>query len=112
MSPALYPGDYLICESLSSTLGLIKKGNLVVIEPPSQPGLRVIKRVAGVESDIINLDANSALTVPPGHLFVLGDNPARSTDSRSHGPVPTTSVVGVARIRYRKGSRPPGAIPA
>lgn len=112
MTPALNPGDFLICESLSSTLGLIRKGNMVVIESPAEPGLRVIKRVAGVEGDIINSDVNPQITIPPGHLFVLGDNPGRSTDSRTLGPVPTASVVAVARIRYRRGPRPPGAIPA
>lgn len=112
MSPALNPGDYLVCESFSSTLGLIRKGNLVVIESPAQPGLQVIKRVAGVDGDVINSDVSSRLTVPRGHLFLLGDNATRSTDSRSYGPVPADSVVAVARIRYRRGPRPPGAIPA
>lgn len=112
MVPALNPGDYLICESLSSALGLIRKGNLVVIESPVQSGLRVIKRVAGVEGDVINFNGNSQVTIARGQLFVLGDNPGRSTDSRSFGPVPVASVVAVARIRYRRGPRSTGAIPA
>lgn len=112
MSPALHPGDYLICESLSPFLGLIRRGSLVVIESPAKPGLRVIKRVAGVGGDYISSDVNTKLQVPPGHLFVVGDNPAQSTDSRSFGPVPAASVVAVARIRYRRGARPPGEIPA
>jgi signal peptidase I len=38
--------------------------------------------------------------VPPGTLFLTGDNSAASRDSRAFGPVPLQSVIGVVRIRY------------
>ena len=40
-----------------------------------------------------------AIRVPPGDVFLLGDNRCDSSDSRVFGPVPTSSLVGHAVLR-------------
>jgi signal peptidase I len=39
-------------------------------------------------------------TVPEDQLFVMGDHRSNSADSRTFGPIPTSSVVGRAWLRY------------
>jgi signal peptidase I len=43
-------------------------------------------------------------TVPEGYLFVMGDHREASQDSRLFGPIPRSSVIGRAWLRYWGGS--------
>jgi signal peptidase I len=42
----------------------------------------------------------SRWVVPSGEIFVMGDHREASADSRTFGPVPLTSVIGRAWLRY------------
>ena len=41
-----------------------------------------------------------AITIPPGHWFMMGDNRGESDDSRFWGPVPTGWIIGGAFATY------------
>lgn len=102
MLPALRPGDRILV--LPVPARLLRRGDVVVVRDPRRPDRETVKRVAGLPGRRVSHGA--AAQVPEGHLVLLGDNPALSTDSRTFGPVPTSLLVGrvVARLT------PPGLV--
>jgi signal peptidase I len=41
-----------------------------------------------------------AIEVPAGTWFLAGDNRGASDDSRFWGPVPTSAITGIVKVRY------------
>lgn len=97
----------------------IVRGDLVAFEHGTGDDRRILlKRVVGLGGDTVttahgkvyvdgaqlNGYANASgdgenlapVAVPNGSIYVLGDNPAQSDDSRAFGPVPVESVIGRA----------------
>jgi nickel-type superoxide dismutase maturation protease len=91
MEPELLTGDYLVAIRTRS----LRPGSLVVVEHPGRPGFEVVKRVAAVAGDAVD-----GAILPPGRVWVSGDNRATSSDSRSFGPVGVDAIKGVVRLRY------------
>ncbi|MCP4541085.1 MAG: signal peptidase I [Chloroflexi bacterium] len=98
-----------------------RRGDIVVIDMPEQSEM-LIKRVVGLPGEVIEVRRGSLFvegekidepwtvnqgggnygphTIPPLHVFVLGDNRGASNDSRSFGPVPIEHIVGRAWFSY------------
>jgi signal peptidase I len=96
MEPALRDGH----EVLAKRTRRIATGDIVVVAAPDPVlGWAVAKRAkapwwvkrvaAGPGEPMPGLDG----PVPPGHYFLLSDNPA-GEDSRRHGPCPEAAVFG------------------
>jgi signal peptidase I len=128
MVPTLQDGDRVLVNKLSYDAHDVNRGDVVVFHrPPNLVAAEgdpedLIKRVIGLPGETVtsrdgvvyiddrrltepylpegtttfNLDA--PITVPDGHVLVMGDNRGNSTDGRSFGPIPIDSVIGRAFV--------------
>lgn len=129
MEPTLHIGDRLIVDKVSLLWQPPHQGEVVVFAPPPQlqeigydAHQAFIKRVIGEPGETVRvtqgqvyIDQNPLqegyilepphyemlpLKVPPGYLFVMGDNRNDSNDSHVWGVLPKDNVIGRARFRF------------
>lgn len=120
MLPTLKEGDVLLMDCVRT---VPSHGDVIVSHLRGEDGLWLVKRVVGLPGDEIFIDKASGqvyrngemlketyvqelsyepcdtgfpVTVPEGHIFVLGDNREVSVDSRSAqiGMVPLDTLIG------------------
>jgi signal peptidase I len=121
----LLEGDRVLVNKLSYRLHEMHRGDVVVFRRPPNFPVRdddLIKRVIGIPGDkvaahdhqvFINgrelnepyVETNCGgtedfgpVTVPAGHLWMMGDNRCDSSDSRVFGPIDEKLVVGRAFV--------------
>ena len=81
MVPELRDGD----EVLVRPTKIAAVGDVVLVDHPTRSDVRILKRVAEVR---------------PEGLWLLGDHPPESTDSRHFGVVPLSKLRGVVIARF------------
>jgi len=80
MLPTLKPGDEVFVNLRAYRKQLPQVGDVVLVQHPEQPNIKILKRITAVS--------------PQNHLFLEGDNPTESNDSRHFGWVPLERVYG------------------
>lgn len=106
MLPTLDTQDNLVLLDCF-TPRLVRKprvGEVVMAENPFKPGYTIVKRVLYTEGQMAEFwsyerEETLKVEVPPGHIWVEGDNKENSKDSRSFGPLPLVLVDGIVRAR-------------
>ena len=119
MEPTLHNQQYILVEKVSYWLHAPERGDVVVFKFPGNPSEDYIKRIIGVPGDHVVVgnghvsvnghqltesyiadppDYTDDKTVPPGNLYVLGDNRDNSSDSHAWGLLPRSDVIGRAWV--------------
>jgi signal peptidase I len=118
MLPSLHDGEFTIVNQLIYRLHPPQRGDIIVFRSPVEEGEDYIKRVVALPGETLSIESGwvivkglklnepyvlnapdhsfSQTTVPPDHLFVLGDNRQNSSDSRNYDAIPYSSILGKA----------------
>lgn len=127
MLPTLHNDDRVLVNKLAFDFGKPQTGEIIVFQSPVIPSQDWIKRVIGVPGDTVSIRHNvvyingkkypepflkyrqsqnyGPAKVPPGYLFVLGDNRPISYDSRYFGMLSEKRVKGQAFLIWWPLSR-------
>ena len=129
MEPNFQNNDYILTDKISYKINEPSRGDVVIFKSPKNPEVDYIKRVIGLPGERVKVQNGSVfindkkleepylkdrtllfpgsylqegveITVPVNEYFVFGDNRPHSSDSREFGPIPISSIIGKALIRY------------
>jgi signal peptidase I len=122
MEPNLHTDQRLVVEKVSYRLHTPRRGDVVVLRMPERGPELLIKRVIALPGEAIEIrqgvvyidgqeldepylvrktsGSYGPITVPEGHVFVMGDNRGASNDSRVFGTISFDRVVGRAWVSY------------
>ncbi|KAI8119074.1 hypothetical protein FF38_10213 [Lucilia cuprina] len=93
MQPALNPDatqtDYVFLSRWAVRSNNVQRGDIVSLISPKDPSQKIIKRVVGLQGDVVSTLGykQEIVRIPEGHCWVEGDHTGHSLDSNTFGPV-------------------------
>ncbi|KAG8232391.1 hypothetical protein J437_LFUL012534 [Ladona fulva] len=93
MQPSLNPDtvnqDYVFLNRWAVRFYQVSRGEIISLTSPKDPGQMIIKRLVGIEGDVIQTLGykKEYVKVPQGHCWVEGDHTGHTLDSNSFGPI-------------------------
>ena len=109
-------------DRLTYSFADVSRFDVIVLGNPADPAVDYVKRVVGLPGDLVRLRRGALVVngrvaperfapihdaattpevrVPPGFVWVLGDNRPVSCDSREFGLVPVELIRGTVRARF------------
>ncbi|XP_055837679.1 mitochondrial inner membrane protease subunit 2 [Episyrphus balteatus] len=93
MQPTLNPDasktDYVFLSRWAVRNHDVERGDIVSLISPKDPDQKIIKRIVGLEGDVVSTLGykTDVVRIPEGHCWVEGDHMGNSLDSNTFGPV-------------------------
>jgi signal peptidase I len=129
MEPTLAQGERLLVERITPKMNKLKRGDIVIFNPPGNGNIDYVKRIIGMpgesltirdcsvylinssgqeeklNSDYLSVGTCTAgdskvIAIPDDSFYVLGDNRSHSADSRVFGPLKKDRISGKVFIRF------------
>lgn len=127
MHPTIQSGEYILADLQAYIESKPQRGKLIIFKSPQDNSIHFIKRIVGLEGDTIKIEGEKLfinnqlvkeeyaffdkdvpaydtnigpLQIPPGMVFVLGDNRRKSMDSRSFGHIKLEDIIGQAILIF------------
>jgi signal peptidase I len=130
MYPLIHDKERILAEKFSPKMSRFQRGEVVVFTSVENKDALIIKRIIGLPGDKIAINSGNVFvndklltekyvyngekteggkflqeaktyTVPGDSYFMMGDNRAKSIDSRAWGPLPMKNMLGRAILIYK-----------
>ncbi len=128
MDPTFSTGQYLIVDQITYRFETPKRDDVIILKYPKNPETYFIKRIIGLPNETVSVKGGKitiinnehpeglsldesyviaqhrttesfSITLGPTEYFVMGDNRAQSSDSRTWGPLESKYIVGRPIVR-------------